>query len=89
MTEVYQDWAESMSNLTLGAINYGIQESKHEKHPPSQGEFIAQCRKFVPPSVAKLDNKLSPEQIEKNKARIAEIIKQLGKHKHEHNSTGD
>ncbi len=89
MTEVYQDWAESMSNLTLGAINHGINEAKHEKHPPSQGEFIAHCRKFVPPTQIKLDNKLTPEQIEKNKARIAEIIKQLGRSKNEHDTQGD
>jgi hypothetical protein len=74
LDEVYADWAESASNLTLGAINHGIELSKHCKHPPSQGEFIELCKQYKPEERLKLDHKLTPEQIEANKEKLKEIM---------------
>lgn len=82
MTSVYQDWADAVDDFTLGAINFGIEASKADPHPPNQGEFIAHCKRYNPnASVLRLDSKLSQEQIEKNRARIAEIARSLAKGK--------
>jgi len=82
LQEVYQDWAEAAQSLTLGAINFGIELSKQQPHPPSQGEFIAHCKRFNPAcNVLKIERKLSPEEIARNKARIAKIGKLLAARK--------
>lgn len=82
LQDVYQDWADEMQNLTLAAINHGIDVSKKNEHPPSQGEFIANCKTFRPDNqVLKLESKLTEEQKEINKARIAEMVKTLARSK--------
>jgi hypothetical protein len=61
--EVYADWAESLGHLSIGAINYGIGESKGNQHPPSQGEFILNCRGYCPPYVPpREDNMLTQKR---------------------------
>ena len=77
LDEVYADWAEAAGNLTLGAINHGIEQSKHCKHPPSQGEFIELCKQYKPEERLKLNHKLTPEQIEANKEKLKEIMANL------------
>jgi hypothetical protein len=79
MQAVYQDWAEQMQGLSLGSINYGITVSKSGDHPPSQGEFIKNCKGYKPPELLKIECKLTPEQREANKQRIADIAKNLHK----------
>lgn len=79
LQEVYADWSEQMQDFSLGAINHGIEVSKKGDHPPSQGEFIKNCRGYKPPEFIKIGVKLTPEQIEKNKQRIAEIARNLAK----------
>jgi hypothetical protein len=82
MQDVYQDWAEAMQQLTLGSINYGIEESKKNVHPPSQGEFIAHCKRFNSQSnLLKIESKLSPEKMEDNRKRIAEIARRMARSK--------
>lgn len=81
MQDVYQDWADALRDCSLGAINYGIEQSKKDAHPPSQGEFVKHCQQYQPAQLLKLESKLSPEQIEKNRARIAEITKSLSMRK--------
>lgn len=81
LQEVYADWAEQMQEFTLAAINHGIEVSKQDGHPPSQGEFKKNCRGYKPPELLKIGVKLTPEQIEKNKQRIAEIARNLAKSK--------
>ncbi len=82
MQAVYQDWAESLENLTLASINHGIEVSGNAPHPPSKGEFIANCKTFRPDNqVLKLESKLTEEQKEINKARIAEMVKTLARSK--------
>ena len=90
MRDVYQDWAGSMQNLSLGAIQYGIEQSKKETHPPNQGEFIKHCSGYrASAHVFKIESKLTPEQIAKNKLRIAEIAKNLAGRKGECNASAE
>lgn len=78
LQDVYQDWAEAMQSLSLGAIEYGIEQSKKDAHPPNQWEFIKHCAGYNPnPNVQKIESKLSPEQIAANKERIAALVKRF------------
>jgi hypothetical protein len=84
LNEVYLDWAnnEAMGNLTLGAINYGIEISCNGQHAPNRGEFIANCRHYNPVSATlKIERRISPEQIESNRKRIAGIAEMLSRNK--------
>ena len=77
MAEVYADWAESLDGCTIGAISHGIELSKKCQHPPNQGEFVAHCQSYKPAMPIMIDCKLSPEQIESNRKRIAKIAEML------------
>ena len=77
MNAVYEDWADALTEFSLGAINHGIESAKNLQHPPSQGEFKELCRAYKPSMPAMLEHKLTPEQIERNRARIADIAKNL------------
>jgi len=49
------------------------------KFPPTLPEFKSLCRAYyVRPELPKLEHKLTPEDIERNKQRIAEIRASLG-----------
>lgn len=76
MQDVYADWADALQACSLGAIQFGIELAKLESsnNTPTQGQFVAMCRKYEPvPNVHQLENRLTPEQLEKNRKRIAEI----------------
>ena len=77
MDAVYSDWAESLGQLSLGAINYGIEQAKNNPHPPNIGEFLTCCKGYKPPELIKIESKLTPEQIARNKERFAQIAKDL------------
>lgn len=77
MIDVYADWAEALDGCTIGAISHGIELSKKGQHPPNQGEFVAHCQTYNPPMPILIESKLSPEQIEINRKRIADIVAQL------------
>lgn len=81
--EVYADWAEAADGLSLGAINHGIELSKKNQHPPSQGEFIENCRLYKPALPTMIDCKITPEQLKANRKRIADIAKTLAGSKSE------
>ena len=81
LQDVYSDWADAMQGLSLGAINFGIEISKGGEHPPSQGEFVKNCKGYKPAELLKIECKLSLEQREANKRRIAEMVKNLAKGK--------
>jgi|WetSurMetagenome_2_1015567.scaffolds.fasta_scaffold314404_2 hypothetical protein len=49
MLEVYVDWADALSECSLGAINDAIRMSRIEQHPPNQGEFLYYCQQYRPP----------------------------------------
>lgn len=77
MQSVYADWAESMQEYSLGAINHGIEQAGDLQHPPSKGEFKILCQCYKPKLPPMIDHKVSPEQLEKNRLRIAEIARTL------------
>ena len=81
LQDVYADWADAMQGLSLGAINYGIEISKTGEHPPSQGEFVKNCKGYKPAELLKIECKLTSEQREANRQRIADIAKNLSKAK--------
>ena len=88
MQDVYADWADALQACSLGAIQFGIELAKLEpgNNPPTQGQFVAMCRKYEPvPNVHQIENRLTPEQLEKNRRRIAEISAALATKK----ATGD
>ena len=85
MNAVYLDWAESLGQFSLGAINYGITRAKASlKHPPSTSEMIELCREYQPNpnNLFRLTQKMTEEQRQKNRERIEAIAKQFGR-KHE------
>lgn len=81
MQAVYADWAERMQDLSLGSIDFGIKVCGDMPHPPSKGEFFNACRGYNPPQLLKIESKLSPEQREANKQRMADIAKSLARSK--------
>ena len=82
MQDVWEDWAEALQGCSLGAIKHGIDLAKLDtsNNPPTQGQFLALCKTYRP-AVNKLQlvHRLTPEQIEENKRRIAEITNNLAK----------
>lgn len=81
MTEVYEDWADELGCFTLAAINHGVNLAKREKHPPSQGEFMAYCRTYRHIGNVMIEHKISEEQRQKNIQRIHELVSSLAKGK--------
>lgn len=80
--EVYAAWADKLQSCSMGAIRHGIElaENEQSEKPPTQGQFLAMCRKYEPEEIElKLEHRLTPEQVEKNKARVTEIIAGLAK----------
>ena len=82
MQDVWKDWADALQGCSLGAIKHGIDLAKLDtgNNPPTQGQFLALCKTYKP-AVNKLQlvHRLTPEQIEENKRRIAEITNNLAK----------
>lgn len=82
MKLVYEDWAESLSDFSLGAIGYAIEKARSMKHPPNQGEFRELCREYKSAEpVLQLPRKFTPEEKAKNRERIADISKMLASSK--------
>ena len=79
MQEVYADWAEELQDFTLGAIAHGIPLAKALPHPPSQGEFKDLCRTYRPPVPLMIGKQITPEQLEKNRQKIAELAATLAR----------
>lgn len=82
MHEVYADWADALQACSIGAIQYGIYLAKSDqsREPPTQGQFVAMCKKYVPEvNHNQLDHKLTPEQMEANKKRISEIAAEFAR----------
>jgi len=80
MQDVYSDWAEALGHLTIGAINYGITESKANKHPPSQGEFIINCRDYCNPIIPDshmITKKTKPLTKDEAKSRLKELKRMM------------
>jgi len=76
MQMVYQDWAESMQDFSLGAIRYAIEKSGNMPHPPNKGEFIETCREYAPKqnNVFRIGHQLTPEQQQKNRERLNGLV---------------
>lgn len=84
MNAVLEDWAEALQGCSLGAIKHGIDLAKLDtgNNPPTQGQFLALCKTYRQ-AVNKLQivHKLTPEQIEENKRKVAELSSRLVKTK--------
>lgn len=78
MRAVYADWSERLVGTSLAAINHATELSTDMPHPPNRGEFVALCQTYKPALPTMIDCKLTPEQIEANRKRIADIAKTLG-----------
>ena len=75
--DVYVDWAESMQDFSIGAIDCGLHLAKDLPHPPSQGEFKELCKQYIAPAKIRLEYHLSEEQMERNKVNVQEMLKKL------------
>lgn len=77
MKSVYQEWAEEMGSISIGAIQHGVKLAIRMQFPPNLSEFMDCCSDYNPPmihpNVYSIEHKLTPEQIEENKKRVAEI----------------
>lgn len=78
MELVYSDWAESLQEYTLGAINNAIDLAKQQEHPPSLGSFASLCKAYKPPLIAIRLEKPKTNS-EEGLRRIAAIRDQLCK----------
>lgn len=79
-------WAESLASFSDHpecfrlALTSMVEECQF---PPTLPEFISLCRRHYrapkPPAVAAIEHHLTPEDIERNKARIAKMVASLGR----------
>jgi hypothetical protein len=79
---VKQVWAEELGGFSEmpEAIGYAF-KNLDPKFPPSALEFKELCRRAPRKEVMALPHKLTPEEIERNRQRIAEIASGLGRAK--------
>ena len=86
LDDVKRVWAEELASFSdhpecfRAALKALIDECKF---PPTLPEFVALCRRYYrapkPEVVAAIEHKLTPEDIERNKARAKEIVERLGR----------
>lgn len=86
LLDVKRHWAEKLGGFAdrPEAIKLALDALDEKPFPPTLPEFIALCRenaKRLPPKHLALEQKMTPEQIAANKARIREIVEGLGKAK--------
>lgn len=84
MANVMETWAEELAGFAdqPERIAYALKSLADERFPPTLPEFIAACRRAPAKSSGPaLVHRLTPEQIESNRKRIAEISAQLAKDK--------
>jgi hypothetical protein len=66
-------WSEKMGGTSAETIKRALEQLPEE--PPTLPQFLSLLRRcYVEPSALRLENKLTAEQIAKNKKRIAELI---------------
>jgi hypothetical protein len=79
-------WAEKLGGFhdKPEAIKSALDALDERPFPPTLPEFIGLCRdaaRRMGPTTAALPHKLTPEEVERNKQRIAEIAAGLSKAK--------
>lgn len=83
LDEVKRVWAEGLSSFSDNPECFGLALKAMVgecKFPPTLPEFVAICRKhYSRPKLVALEHKLTPEDIERNKARAKEIVERLGR----------
>lgn len=66
-------WSEKMSGVSAATIKRALEQLPEE--PPTLPQFLSLLRRsYVEPDILRLENKLTAEQMAKNKRRIAELI---------------
>ncbi len=66
-------WSDKMAGTSAETIKRALEQLPEE--PPTLPQFLSLLRRcYVEPSVLRLENDLTAEQIAKNKKRIAELI---------------
>lgn len=83
LDEVKRVWAEELSSFSDNPECFGLALKAMVgecKFPPTLPEFVAICRKhYSRPKLVALEHKLTPEDIERNRARAKEIAERLGR----------
>lgn len=83
LDEVKRVWAEELSSFSDNPECFGLALKAMVgecKFPPTLPEFVAICRKhYSRPKLVALEHKLTPEDIERNKARAKEVVERLGR----------
>lgn len=76
---LHANWADNLGEFSVGAIGYAMKKTSRAAMPPNLGEFIAACREYNPESkVLQLRRKFTPEELEANRQRLADIAAKLG-----------
>jgi hypothetical protein len=72
-------WSEKMANTSAETIKRALEQLPEE--PPTLPQFLSLLRRsYVEPDTLRLENKLTAEQMAKNKRRIAELISKVKNH---------
>lgn len=81
MENVRATWAEELGGFRdqPERIAYALKSLADQPFPPTLPEFIAACRRAPANQPLALPHKLTPEQIEENKRRLAEMMTTLFK----------
>lgn len=78
---VKRTWAEALAGFAEipDALGHALEAQKNSPFPPTLPEFLAQCRNAANRQSTSrpiaLEQKLTPEQIERNRARLDAISK--------------
>lgn len=81
IADVKAVWSEKLGGFAdrPDCIKYGLDCLSGRDWPPSLPEFLSDCRRAPAPEVVKLEHKLSPDEIERNKMRARELVEKLGR----------
>jgi hypothetical protein len=83
LNDVKAAWAEELAGFSDNPECYGLALKamvEECKFPPTLPEFFALCRKsYSRPQLGAIEYKLSPEDLERNKARAKEMIDHLNR----------
>lgn len=81
IADVKAVWAEKLAGFRdrPDCLKYGLNCLDGRDWPPSLPEFLADCRRAPTPKIVALEHKLSPDEIERNKARVKAMAKRLGR----------
>ena len=71
---VKAEWAEDLQRFTLDQARKAFENCKFNQFPPSLPTFLAHCKAAPFADAPRIEQKLTPEDIARNRAKIREIV---------------